>query len=247
MATKGARFCCAMNCSNNSRTSIDPRTGQKFRFHRFPTDKQRCQRWIVNLQRADLNLGNVQSKHVCSAHFEEVAYNCQSDIATSNLLPSAVPTLVPRPNPPAHTQLTRKPPAKRRCPGPVPPPSPPIQAASSPETSVTEASVGDELDAKCTNTSHSKMKCEEEEGLGEQERNFSLDQEDPDLPQIKEEQEELGTSQEGEQLVLKQETEGIIVWTGEERLRLLDTIWKPEIKLHRLVSNLPAAFWANHK
>ncbi|KAL4007700.1 hypothetical protein ACER0C_001552 [Sarotherodon galilaeus] len=81
--------------------------------------------------------------------------------------------------------------------------------------------------------------CEEEEGLDEQqvcnqERNSSLDQEDPEPPQIKEEREELCSSQEGEQLGLKQETEGIIVWTDEERLTLLETIWKPELKLHRI-------------
>ena len=47
--------------------------------------------------------------------------------------------------------------------------------------------------------------CKEEEVLAEQqlciqERNSSLDQEDPEPPQIKEEQEELCTSEEGEQL-----------------------------------------------
>ncbi|XP_039466336.1 zinc finger protein 436-like [Oreochromis aureus] len=81
--------------------------------------------------------------------------------------------------------------------------------------------------------------CKEEEGLDEQqvcnqERNSSLDQEDPEPPQIKEEQEEPCSSQEGEQLGLKQETEGIIVWTDEERLTLLETIWKPELKLDRI-------------
>nr|XP_046241326.1 uncharacterized protein LOC124057299 isoform X2 [Scatophagus argus] len=40
-----------------------------------------------------------------------------------------------------------------------------------------------------------------------QERNSSVDQEDPELPQIKEEQEELCTNQDGELLILKQETE----------------------------------------
>ncbi|XP_063325706.1 putative uncharacterized protein DDB_G0287113 isoform X1 [Pelmatolapia mariae] len=81
--------------------------------------------------------------------------------------------------------------------------------------------------------------CEEEEGLDEQqvcnqERNSSLDQEDPEPPQVKEEQEELCSSKEVEQLGLKHESEDIIVWTDEEQLRLLETICKPEIKLHRI-------------
>ncbi|XP_035859524.1 zinc finger protein 835-like isoform X9 [Sander lucioperca] len=54
--------------------------------------------------------------------------------------------------------------------------------------------------------------CKEEEVLSDQhlciqEKKSSLDQEDPEPPKIKEEQEELCTSQEGEQLVLKQETD----------------------------------------
>ncbi|XP_030609248.1 zinc finger protein 260-like [Archocentrus centrarchus] len=78
---------------------------------------------------------------------------------------------------------------------------------------------------------------EEEEGLDEQQdcyqkRNSSLNQKNPEPPQIKEEQEELCSSQEGEQLGLKQEAEGI--WTDGERLRLMENIWKPEIKLHRI-------------
>ncbi|XP_074489259.1 uncharacterized protein LOC141766353 isoform X2 [Sebastes fasciatus] len=44
-----------------------------------------------------------------------------------------------------------------------------------------------------------------------QERISSLDQEDPEPPQIKEEQEELCTSEEGEQLVLKQETDAFML------------------------------------
>ncbi|XP_030609249.1 zinc finger protein OZF-like [Archocentrus centrarchus] len=79
--------------------------------------------------------------------------------------------------------------------------------------------------------------CEEEHSLNKQQisswkRNSSLDQVDPEHPQIKEEQEELCWSQEGEQLGLKQEADGI--WPDEERFRLLETIWKPEIKLHRI-------------
>ncbi|XP_074489255.1 uncharacterized protein LOC141766350 isoform X3 [Sebastes fasciatus] len=57
---------------------------------------------------------------------------------------------------------------------------------------------------------------EEEEVLADQqlciqERISSLDQEDPEPPQIKEEQEELCTSEEGEQLVLKQETDAFML------------------------------------
>ncbi|XP_028435033.1 uncharacterized protein LOC114556331 [Perca flavescens] len=65
--------------------------------------------------------------------------------------------------------------------------------------------------------------CKEEEVLSDQqlciqERNSSLDQEDPESPQIKEDQEELCTSQEGEQLVLKQETDTFMLTpTYEER------------------------------
>uniref|UniRef100_A0AAQ4NYY1 C2H2-type domain-containing protein n=1 Tax=Gasterosteus aculeatus aculeatus TaxID=481459 RepID=A0AAQ4NYY1_GASAC len=63
--------------------------------------------------------------------------------------------------------------------------------------------------------------CTEEEVLCDQqlclqERNPSVDQEDPDPPQIKEEQEELCSSQEGEQLEPKQET-FMLTPTCEER------------------------------
>ncbi|XP_039466326.1 zinc finger protein 571-like isoform X2 [Oreochromis aureus] len=63
--------------------------------------------------------------------------------------------------------------------------------------------------------------CEEEEGLDEQqvcnqERNSSLDQEDPEPPKIKEEQEELCSSQEGEQLGLKQEADTFMVTPAYE-------------------------------
>ncbi|XP_059195056.1 zinc finger protein 585A-like [Centropristis striata] len=56
----------------------------------------------------------------------------------------------------------------------------------------------------------------EEEVLTDQpliilERNSGPDQEDPDPPQIKEEQQELCTGQEGEQLVLKQETDALML------------------------------------
>lgn len=83
-------------------------------------------------------------------------------------------------------------------------------------------------------TSNSSMKCKEEEGLDDQQvwiqqENSSLDQEDPEAPRIKEEQEEISTNQgEGEQLKLKEEAE-----SEDEQLKLSDDMWKPEINLHR--------------
>ncbi|XP_025755966.1 zinc finger protein 436 isoform X1 [Oreochromis niloticus] len=63
--------------------------------------------------------------------------------------------------------------------------------------------------------------CKEEEVLSElqlcdQERSSSLDQEEPEPPQIKEEEEELCSSQEGEQLGLKEEPDTFMVTAAEE-------------------------------
>ncbi|XP_005451015.1 uncharacterized protein LOC100706737 [Oreochromis niloticus] len=77
----------------------------------------------------------------------------------------------------------------------------------------------------------------EEEDLGfqqlrDQKGNSSRHQEDPEPPQIIQDKEELCTNQEREQPVLKQD-KGIVVWTEEWQLRLLENIWKPELNLHR--------------
>ncbi|XP_042350368.1 zinc finger protein 852-like [Plectropomus leopardus] len=63
--------------------------------------------------------------------------------------------------------------------------------------------------------------CKEEEVPAEQqlciqERSSSLDQEEPEPPQIKEEQEELCSSQQGEQFVLKQETDAVLLTPTHE-------------------------------
>ncbi|GFR59372.1 THAP domain-containing protein 4 [Elysia marginata] len=111
-----SKYCCAINCSNNSATSIDPRTHKSVRFHRFPDpdkERERCSRWIVNLRRSDLNLSNVKHKVVCSLHFETTAYNCPEEIATSRLLPASVPTLINCPNPPPSMTPKRPPPKNR--------------------------------------------------------------------------------------------------------------------------------------
>uniref|UniRef100_A0AAQ6ALD9 C2H2-type domain-containing protein n=1 Tax=Amphiprion ocellaris TaxID=80972 RepID=A0AAQ6ALD9_AMPOC len=91
-----------------------------------------------------------------------------------------------------------------------------------------------------------------------QERNSSVDQEDPEPPQMKEEQEELCTSQEGEHLVLMQEADTLVQRNSkceeisgeifglsdkrfgqldediDYRRRQVDMIWKPSIMLHRV-------------
>ncbi|XP_005754296.1 zinc finger and SCAN domain-containing protein 12-like isoform X1 [Pundamilia nyererei] len=55
-----------------------------------------------------------------------------------------------------------------------------------------------------------------EQQLWNQERSSSVEQEEPEAPQIKEEQEELCSSQEGEQLGLKEETDTFMVTAAEE-------------------------------
>ncbi|XP_030607841.1 myelin transcription factor 1-like isoform X2 [Archocentrus centrarchus] len=63
----------------------------------------------------------------------------------------------------------------------------------------------------------------EEEEVCNQERNSSVDQEDPEPPQIKEEEEELYISQEGEQHVLKEETETFMVTPAYEESDLSES------------------------
>ncbi|XP_030606937.1 zinc finger protein 2 homolog [Archocentrus centrarchus] len=80
--------------------------------------------------------------------------------------------------------------------------------------------------------------CKEEEVLTEQqlwnqERSSSLDQEEPEPPQIKEEQVELCSSQEGEQLVLKEETDTFMVTAVYEESDLIE----PEPDREQLLSH----------
>ncbi|KAK2896100.1 zinc finger protein 260-like [Channa argus] len=95
--------------------------------------------------------------------------------------------------------------------------------------------------------------------LCNQETNSSVDQEDPEPPHIKEEREVLCSIQEGEQLVLTQEMDTFKLTptttyysnnvdgspmseTVKEQIdcqhRLLDIVWNPRIKLHRIGQNL---------
>ncbi|RUS83570.1 hypothetical protein EGW08_008676 [Elysia chlorotica] len=76
-------------------------------------EAKKCSKWVINLRRADLHLKNIKHKTMCSVHFEENTYNCPSDIATSRLLPSAVPTIIACPNP--RLSASCRPPPKKRC------------------------------------------------------------------------------------------------------------------------------------
>ncbi|XP_051809017.1 zinc finger protein ZFP2-like isoform X7 [Acanthochromis polyacanthus] len=97
-----------------------------------------------------------------------------------------------------------------------------------------------------------------EQNLCNQEKNSSVDQDDPDAPQKNEEQEELCTSGEGEHLALIQEANSLVQCKSncaeisreifgvsdkplgqlDEEIdyepRLVDAIWKPRIMLHRI-------------
>ncbi|XP_019213021.1 zinc finger protein 121 [Oreochromis niloticus] len=72
--------------------------------------------------------------------------------------------------------------------------------------------------------------------LWNQERSSSLDQEEPEPPQIKEEQEELCSSQEGEQLGLKEETDTFMVTATYEESEQND----PESNSNHLLSHSSA-------
>ncbi|XP_071060334.1 zinc finger protein 75A-like [Pseudochaenichthys georgianus] len=70
--------------------------------------------------------------------------------------------------------------------------------------------------------------------LCSQERNSSLDQEDPEPPQIKEEQEELCTRQEEEQLELKQETDVFMLTLTDE-----ESVYSGQTCAKESVGNMP--------
>ncbi|KAH1015676.1 hypothetical protein HUJ04_007023, partial [Dendroctonus ponderosae] len=53
--------CSAPNCNNHSRNG--------FKFHRFPADPDRREKWLVNCRRQDWN--PTQNDRLCSAHFED--------------------------------------------------------------------------------------------------------------------------------------------------------------------------------
>ncbi|XP_063318174.1 zinc finger protein 239-like [Pelmatolapia mariae] len=86
---------------------------------------------------------------------------------------------------------------------------------------------GEELDLLCKPGVKLTRIGLDDQQVCDQERSSSLNQEDPEPPQSKEEQEEMCSTEEGGQLELKQEADGINVWTGEE----VDLLWKSGVKL----------------
>lgn len=74
----------------------------------------RCKKWIVNSRRDGLTLASVGNLLVCALHFEISQFNCPTDLSSSRLLPSALPTLVHCPNPPKTFQEKRKAPTPRK-------------------------------------------------------------------------------------------------------------------------------------
>lgn len=73
-----------------------------------------------------------------------------------------------------------------------------------------------------------------EQQLCNQDNNSSLKHGKPESPQIKEEPEELCSSQEGDQLLLKHKAQGIITWSHQMCVNVFETFCKPEIKLHSI-------------
>ena len=106
---RSSNGCSAINCTNRSGISVDDRTKKTIRMHCFPLkDKQRCLKWITNVRRADLNLGNVKNLRICSIHFEREMYNNREDISSSSLTDYAAPTIISCPNPPKRYAMKRK-------------------------------------------------------------------------------------------------------------------------------------------
>ena len=67
-STKKRNICAAWGCNNYQTTNKD------VSYFHFPNDKSRCDRWVVNIRRQDLQGKTPQDlkrRIVCGAHFEE--------------------------------------------------------------------------------------------------------------------------------------------------------------------------------
>ena len=84
-----SNFCAAPNCTRKS-------TQSDLAFFRFPRDPVRCQRWVENCRRADLEdkTPDQLNKHyrLCAKHFE-TSMICRSSPYRTVLRDNAVPTI----------------------------------------------------------------------------------------------------------------------------------------------------------
>ena len=105
------QWCSAINCTNNRAANRD------MSFFRFPKDKDRCKRWVINSRRQDLlNKSSDQlfkSNVLCANHFENSQFTSLKKIRLKRQ--KAIPTLFSISNPPARIQPMRKLPTKRRA------------------------------------------------------------------------------------------------------------------------------------
>ncbi|GAB6033489.1 hypothetical protein CHUAL_014098 [Chamberlinius hualienensis] len=83
------QYCAALNC--NASTMNSPNTS----FFRFPKDKERCQRWLINISRHDLSTKSSVSLYhgsrLCGKHFEDSMF---SNSIKTRLYSHAVPTII---------------------------------------------------------------------------------------------------------------------------------------------------------
>ncbi|ELT98304.1 hypothetical protein CAPTEDRAFT_192904 [Capitella teleta] len=94
VSSSGGTNCCVVDCKSNGK-SIDPRTGDKVRFYKFPSDLDQRKKWVTNIRQTDLSTDDLGCHRVCSRHFEPIACN---DPSNSQVGFSPVPTLVEYPN-----------------------------------------------------------------------------------------------------------------------------------------------------
>ena len=107
---KRSQWCSAINCTNN-------RLGNKdMSFFRFPKDKERCRRWVLNSRRKDLLNKSAEHLHksnvLCPNHFELSEFTSLKKTRLKRL--KAIPTLFNVPNPPNKIISTRQCPKQRK-------------------------------------------------------------------------------------------------------------------------------------
>ena len=107
---RAGQWCSAINCKNNRLTNRD------MSFFRFPKDKERSKRWVLNSRRQDLLDKSAEhlfrSNVLCANHFEMSQFTSTKKIRLKRQ--KAIPTLFNVPNPPEKIQSKRKSPVSRK-------------------------------------------------------------------------------------------------------------------------------------